>query len=149
MGYDLALAGLLRKRAELAGEFEAAQMKLTSLMADLNSLDAAIRVFRPDIELGDLPEGVPPTPFAGFRGEIQRFILDTLRGANGPLDTFQIAELVMAKRGLDPADRMIRKLVARRTGYALSKLRKHSKVVSERAHNSAVMLWRLSQLSAL
>ena len=143
MGYDLALSGLLRKRGELAGEFESVQMKLTSLMADLNALDAAIRVLKPDLQLEDMPEGVPPTPFAGFRGEIQRFIMDELRKADGWLSTFDLAELVMRKRGLDAADRVIFKLVARRTGYALAKLRRRNAVVSRGAGRNAPLEWRL------
>jgi hypothetical protein len=85
MGYDLTLSGLLRKRAEMAGQVETMQAQLGALIADLTHIDAAIRVFRPDIDLADLPEKLAPAPFTGFRGEIQRFLLDELRGANYPL----------------------------------------------------------------
>src|SRR4051794_7716800 len=128
MGYDLTLSGLLRKRAEMAGQVEAMQAKLGALIADLTHVDATIRVFRPDIDLADLPERLAPAPFTGFRGEIQRFLLDELRKANEPLSTFDLAERVMRKRGLDPADRVVFTLIARRTGYGLSKLRSRNKV---------------------
>ncbi len=144
MGYGLTLSGLLRKRAEMAGQVEALQAQLGALIVDLSHIDAAIRVFRPDIDLADLPEGIAPAPFTGFRGEIQRFLLDVMREANGPLDTFQLAERVMRKRGLDPADRVHFKLIAKRTGYALAKLRKAGRVTSRRAHRSAPLEWQLS-----
>jgi len=84
----------------MAGQVEAMQAKLGALIADMTHLDATIRVFRPDIDLADLPEKLAPAPFTGFRGEIQRFLLDELRKANHPLSTFDLAETVMRKRGL-------------------------------------------------
>ena len=146
MGYDLTLSGLLRKRAEMAGQVEAQQAALGKLIADLSHIDAAIRVFRPDIDLADLPEKLAPAPFTGFRGEIQRFLLDELRKANHPLSTFDLAERVLAKRGLNGEDRTIVKLIQRRTGYALAKLRKAGKAVSERDHRSAPLMWRSSNI---
>jgi hypothetical protein len=141
MGYDLTLSGLLRKRAEMAGQVEAMQAQLGALITDLSHIDAAIRVFRPDIDLADLPEKLAPAPFTGFRGEIQRFLLDELRKANHPLSTFDLAKAIMRKRGLDPSDRTVFTLIARRTGYALAKLRKAGKATSERAHRSAPLEW--------
>lgn len=145
MGYDLTLAGLLRKRAEMAGQVEAKQAELGALIADLSHVDATIRVFRPDIDLADLPEKLAPAPFTGFRGEIQRFLIDELRKANHPLSTFELAERVMAKRGLDPSDRVVFKLIAKRTGYALAKLRKAGGATSQRAHRSAPLEWALAR----
>jgi hypothetical protein len=143
-GYDLTLSGLLRKRAEMAGEVEARQAQLGALIADLSHIDATIRIFRPDIDLADLPEKIAPAPFTGFRGEIQRFLMDELRKANHPLSTFDLAERIMQKRGLDPADRVIFKLIAKRTGYALAKLRKAGKAVSRSTHRAAPLEWELA-----
>ena len=47
---DLAMAGLIRKRAELAGEIIARVTALDQLRADLVHLDAAIRIMCPDAE---------------------------------------------------------------------------------------------------
>ena len=145
MGYDLTLSGLLRKRAEMAGQVEAMQARLGQLIADLSHIDSAIRVFRPDIDLADLPEKLAPAPFTGFRGEIQRFLLDELRKANHPLSTFDLADRIMAKRGLNADDRVIVKLIQRRTGYALAKLRNKGRVTSERLHRSAPLEWELAR----
>ncbi len=147
MGYDLTVQGLIRKRAEMAGQVTALQAQLGELIAAMSHIDASIRVFKPEIELDDLPERLAPAPFTGFRGEIQRFLLDELRKANHPLSTFELAEAVMRKRGLDPADRIVFTLIARRTGYGLAKLRKSGRVTSHRAHNSAVMQWGLTAVT--
>lgn len=130
MGYDLTVQGLIRKRAELAGQVEAMHCQLASLMNQLNAIDTSIRVLKPDIDLGDLPERIPPVPFTAFRGEFQRFLLDELRKANGPLDTFRLAEMVCERRALDATDKIVFRPIARCTGYALSKLRRSGKVHS-------------------
>lgn len=143
MGYDLTVQGLIRKRAELAGQVEGLHCQLASLMAALNAIDTSIRVFRPEIALSDLPEGIAPAPFTAFRGEVQRFLLDQLRKANRPRTTFELAEAVMEHRGLDATDRIVFMLIARRTGYALSKLRRAGKVTSRRISGSGMAEWSL------
>ena len=110
----------------------------------MSHIDASIRVFKPEIELDDLPERLAPAPFTGFRGEIRRFLLDTLRKANAPQTTFDLARAIMAKRGLDPDDKITFKLMAHRTGYSRSKLRRAGKAVSRRASGSAVLEWELT-----
>ena len=114
------------------------------MMTDLQNIDAALRVFRPDIELDELPEGTVPAPLTGFRGEIQRFLLDELRKANGPQSTFDLADKIIAKRGIDPNDKIHATLIRKRTGYALAKLRKAGKVVSMRSHRAAPLEWTLT-----
>ena len=131
MGYDLTVQGLIRKRAELAGEVEALHMQLASLMAALNAIDSSIRVFKPTIELDDLPCRIPPAPMTAFRGEFQRFLLDQLRHAARPLSTLELAAAVMERRALDPTDKIVASLIARRTGYALCKMRRSGLVTSK------------------
>jgi hypothetical protein len=130
MGYDLTVQGLIRKRAELAGQVEALHMQLSSLMASLNAIDTSIRVFKPDIDLEDLPSRIPPAPLTAFRGEFQRFLLDELRKADRPLSTLELAASVMERRALDPADKIVSRLIARRTGYSLCKMRRSGLVTS-------------------
>lgn len=143
MGYDLTVQGLIRKRAEIAGQVENLHMELASLMAQLNALDSSIRVFKPGIELSDLPERLPPAPFTAFRGEVQRFLLEELRKANHPLTTFDLAAAVMERRGLDATDKIVFTLIARRTGYALSKLKRAGRVDSRRVSRNGWMAWEL------
>jgi hypothetical protein len=143
MGYDLTVQGLIRKRAELSSQANGLRDQLSASLANLDAIDRVIRVFRPDIDLSDLPEKPTPPALSGTRGDIQRFLLDALRKAEGPLSTFDLADMVMRGRGMDPADKIARKLIAGKTGNGLSKLRKKGLVDSSRAHGNAPLQWRL------
>jgi hypothetical protein len=144
MGYDVTISGLLRKRAEMAGQVSATQAHLSALITGLAHIDAAIRIFKPGIELEDLPASLPVTPYSGARGDTGRILLDELRKANHPLSTFDLSECVMRSRGLDPTDRIVFKLIARRTGDALGKLRAKGIVASQRAGKNAPLKWELA-----
>jgi hypothetical protein len=110
----------------------------------LDHIDATIRVFKPDIDLMDLPERPAPPPNAAFRGEVQRFLLHTLRTAGAPMTTLQLAEAVMASRGLNVADRVLAKLIGKRTGHSLARLRKQGFVTGERYSKGAELEWQLT-----
>lgn len=144
-GYELTLHGLLRKRGELTSEVEALRANLEQRMGALDAIDQAIRVFKPDIGLEDLPERPAPPPNAAFRGEVQRFLLDTLRHAPEPLTTHDMARKVMEARQLNTADRILFALIAKRTGHSLTRLRRMGYVESHRFSKGAMLEWRLSR----
>jgi hypothetical protein len=127
----------------MAGEAEAVRAQLKGLLSALDHIDATIRIFKPDIDLEDLPEGIVAPALSGTRGDLQRFLLDQLRRANHPLSTFDLADAVMRERGFNPEDRVVLKLIRHRTGYGLAKLRNKGKVTSKRAHHSAPLEWTL------
>ena len=59
---------LITKRAEMAGEIKALQMRVRQMLIDLDALDSTIRVFQPDIDLEEVrPKQLPPR-HAGYRG---------------------------------------------------------------------------------
>src|SRR5258707_348425 len=113
------VTGLVAKRAELAGQIEHAQTVLRQLIIDLDNLDATLRLFVPDIDLEAIKPRPSPPRHAGFRGEIARVVLGTLRTAGKPLDTQAIAMHVMAERGLNTADKRLVRLVGKRVGACL------------------------------
>ena len=77
MENEHALSALLRKRAELAGQFEHHQAKARQLLIDLDSVDATIRMFDPDIDLTEVkPKPMPPR-HAAYKGEVARIVLGT------------------------------------------------------------------------
>jgi hypothetical protein len=142
-GFTLTVSGLLRKRAEIAGQIESLQSQLGQMLANLDHLDASIRVFAPEIE--NLPVKAVAPPNAAFRGEVSRFLLDQLRAADGePLTTFELAEAIMAARHLNRQDRTLFILISKRTGHSLTKLRRAGHVVSERVSDRGLLAWRLS-----
>lgn len=90
---ELVVNGLVRKRSELAGEIQHFEERLRQMVADVTSLDAAIRVFDPEYKV----ETIKAKTFraAGSqaaRGDITRGILALLRNATQPLTTREIAE---------------------------------------------------------
>jgi hypothetical protein len=48
------LTGLIAKRAELAGLLEHHQATVRQLLIDLDAVDATIRMFKPDFDLGPI-----------------------------------------------------------------------------------------------
>lgn len=143
-GYDQTLSGLLRKRGELAGQVVAHRDKLNSTMAELDAIDAAIRVFNPSIEREDLPEGHIVPIHHVQRGEMQRFLLDLLRRSDGPVRTSDATVAVMAERELDRRDKALVTLIRKRVGDAFSRLRQSGHVTGVRFGSSNENEWRLA-----
>ena len=123
-GYHLTIHGLIRRCGELHSEIEAHRDIMNAKMTELDQLAVAVRILKPDIHIADLPERPAPPASAAFRGEVQRFLLATLRTAEGPRTTSQLGETVMLARGLNIGDRVLWKLIRGRTGHSLANLRK-------------------------
>jgi hypothetical protein len=62
------VAGLIDKRRELAGRIEHLQRELRALVADLDHIDAVIRIFDPEAVIG--PAKRYPIAHQAFRGEM-------------------------------------------------------------------------------
>ena len=83
---DYVVTGLVKRRAELAGEIERTHEALRKMVLDLERLDGTIVQFAPDFE----PESIkaktfrPPEDWSK-RGEMTRVILSVLRCAAEPL----------------------------------------------------------------
>lgn len=114
------VSGLIDKRRELAGRIEHAQRELQALIADLDHIDAAIRIFDPDADLGRAKRY--PIAFHAFKGEMARHVMDALRRAKEPITSLAIAREVMEGRGLKegPGTTVT---IRKRVGACLTKLR--------------------------
>src|SRR3954469_11884482 len=113
------LTGLMTKRGELAGLLEHHQAQARQLMIDLDAIDQALRLFKPDIELEAIkPKPLPPR-HAAYKGEVARIILGTMRDAKRPCSTQELTMHVMAQRGMNTADKGLVKTVSKRVGSAL------------------------------
>lgn len=136
------ISGLIRKRAEIAGQLEAAQMQVRQLVINLDSLDATIRLFAPDIDLEEIrPKPVPPRHTA-FHGQISRIIREVLRDTGMPLTAKDITLRVMAERSLNASDPRLFRTVQKRVGASLRNLRIRGGVKSEQ-DGRRTLLWRL------
>jgi hypothetical protein len=117
------MAGLLRKRAEIAGKLEHAQTIVRQLVIDLDSLDTTIRLFSPDIDLEDVrPKALPPR-HAAFKGQVSRILMMLLRDAKAPILTNELARHIMEERGLNTSDKRLVITIQKRVGSSLRNLR--------------------------
>ena len=100
------VSALVRKRAELAGEIEAAEKRVARLRADLLHLDATLRLFDAEAEPLAIPPKRPWRRTGWFRnGELPRRVLDALRAAvSEPLCAGEITARIMADKGLEAGD---------------------------------------------
>jgi hypothetical protein len=114
------VTALVRKRAEVAGEIEAAGQRLDALRQTLAHVDAVLRLYAPERIPCHIPaKRLRPKSDWAKRGEMKRRILDTLRSAGEPLCAREIALRIMAARGLDAGDVRARRRMVRRVGTAL------------------------------
>lgn len=138
------VSALIRKRAELAGQIEHTQTVLRQLVIDLDNLDATLRLFQPDIDLEEIkPKPLPPR-HAAFKGEVSRVILDTLRRADRPMTAQELAQHVMAERGLNTADKRLVRLIGKRVGSSLRHHRAKGWVTS-RESDGPHLLWEIAK----
>jgi hypothetical protein len=90
------VAGLLDKRAEIAGLIKFHRQELQKLVCDLDHIDAAIRLFEPDADLSVTPKRYP-TKHRAFKGEMMSSVLRALRESDGLLTSLDITKAQMAE----------------------------------------------------
>lgn len=128
------------KQAELQDAVSYLEGKLTEARADLIHVNAVLRLF----ELGpDAREQFPAhinlsRMFA--KGELVALSQCALRGADGPMTTRDIAAFVIAEKGWDQKDPILRKGVAHRLVHTLSKAMRRGAVASP-GYQKGVRLW--------
>ena len=135
------LSGLLAKRAELGGRIETMQREIRQLVNSLDHVDAAIRLFDPNVDLEDIKPKLPPRHMA-FKGEVSRLLLGALRKANKPLPVSDLTLTVLTGRGLSPDDKPFMRVLSRRVGACLRNLRKKGLVKMTRPPGS-LGLWEI------
>ena len=92
------VSGLVRKRAELAGELEKFDEHRTAIKAHIANIDAVLRLF---LYKGD-PAQIKPRRKRNWmfrRGELQRMVADIEREATSPLHKGEIALEVLNLKG--------------------------------------------------
>ena len=117
---DYVLLGLVKRRAELAGEVEALHEKLSGLLRALESLDATILQFDPGHQVEAIrPKAFRPPKDWSNRGQMSRVALSILRQAAEPLTSRDVALELLVSRALDRDDQKLLRLMTKRVGVAL------------------------------
>jgi hypothetical protein len=140
---DHVVAGLIEKRRELAGIIDELQRQLDQHRADLTHIDGVLRVLASDLD----PETIRPKRqyrrnryFA--RNELSRLCLGMLRIATGEmLSTDEIAARVIAEKGFDVADSVLRVAIREQVGSTVKRL--HRDGVIENAGAGRASKWKL------
>jgi hypothetical protein len=136
------VAGLIRKRAELAGEIDHLHSQVQEKLIQLDHLDAALRIFQPDIKLEELkPKPIPPRESA-MPGEMTRAVLTVLRRANQPLTALEIADRVMDLRCMNRNDKALVRTIRKRVTQCVRNNRGKG-VLNSRQLTGRHLLWEI------
>jgi hypothetical protein len=139
------ISGLVRKRADLAGEIERTQTALQSMIRDLENLDATIRLFDADYQVEAIkPKAFRPPEDWAHRGEMTRIILDTLRQAAEPLTSRDVAVALMQARALDATNVKFLRLMTKRVGVAL-RLQRDKGVAKSNQGPGQYLTWEIAR----
>jgi hypothetical protein len=111
------------------------QREIRELVASLDHVDTAIRLFDPNVDLEEIKPKLPPRHMA-FKGEVSRPLLGALRTANKPLPVSDLTLTVLTERGLSPDDKPFMRVLSRRIGACLRNLRKKGLVKMTRPPGS-------------
>src|SRR4051794_38838366 len=103
------LTTLRRNQAEIEGAIGAYERKAEEARRDLAAINAAIRLFAVEADAGSVT-GYMDIYRLFKRGE-QIAICKAALASEGPLSTPELAVRVMRTKGLDEADRVLRKAV--------------------------------------
>jgi hypothetical protein len=141
---DHVVSGLIEKRRELAGIIDELQRQLDQHRADLTHIDGVLRVLASDLNPGSL------TPKRAYRrnryfarNELSRLCLGVLRTAAGEfLSTNDIAGRVIAAKGFDAGDAILRAAVRDQVGSTVKRLRRNCAIESVGAGRSSK--WQLA-----
>ena len=136
--------GLVKKRAELAGEMLRTQGRLGQLAKDLETLDAALKLVAPDLDIpGIAPKMVKPPEDWSKRGEMSRVVFAILRTSQKPMTSREIAAEMIVQRGLAATPKLLN-LMTRRVAGCLRDKREQGLVENAPTRGGQYLEWRLA-----
>lgn len=141
---DHVVSSLIEKRRELAGIIDELQRQLNQHRADLTHIDGVLRVLASDLD----PEKIRAKRtyrrnryFA--RNELSRLCLGVLRTAAGELlSTDDIAGRVVATKGFDLGDAILRAAIREQVGSTVKRLHREGAIDNIGAGRASK--WRLA-----
>lgn len=142
---DYLVNGLVKRRAEIAGQIEALHEQLKKLLADLEAIDNALGVIDPTIACEQIkPRALrPPSDWANY-GQMTRVVLNILRSSSEPLTTKDIALQMMVERALSKDDQRLLNRMTKRVGVALRRQR-DNEIVRSWQGPGMFMLWEIKR----
>lgn len=142
--HQIAVAALLRKRADLLFAIGEAEKQAEAMRTDLVHLDAVIRMFRPSFDPEAAPARQREHVKSGYfaHGELTQRIYSGMR-QHGTVASSELAAEAMREKGLDPDnDRATRRDFTQRFTLQLASLARKGKI--GRVGQGRSLRWRLS-----
>jgi hypothetical protein len=137
--------GLSDKRHEIAGTIEGLQLQVKKAVADLDRVEATIRIFKPDIDLSELPARPVPPIHSAFKGEVSRIIFGAMRAAKRPMTCRELTEILMRERGLPIEDKKLMRTMTGRVGSMLNHWRRVRGVLKSSPGEGQTLLWEINR----
>ncbi len=126
------LTELFDKRNELAGLIVQAEKRAKELRADLEHIEAAIRILRPGIELPKIvAKRVEYRPRYFKRGQLTRLCLDFIRERTEPFTVEDLMPLAVGDRQLTQAERASVKTAVHQALHKIAKRGTIERVAAE------------------
>lgn len=140
---DYMVEGLVKKRAALAGDMLRMQDAMAQMARDLETLDNAIRLVAPDLDIPAIaPKMVKPPEDWSKRGEMSRVVFAILRASQRPLTSREIASAMIVHRGLASTPKLLN-LMTRRVSGCLRDKREQGLVENVPTRGGLWLEWRL------
>jgi hypothetical protein len=137
------VSALKEKRIQIASQIEDYREKMRQAVIALDHVEASLRLFDPDVDMGELgPRKVPQILF-DLKGDTGRVILETLRTATMPLATAKVCEAVMKARGLDTDDKGLVRLMMKRTTANLMHWKRKRGLIRSMPGPGQQLLWEI------
>jgi hypothetical protein len=137
------VSGLVKRRAQLAGDIEKAHESLRQMVLDLENLDATILQFEPDFRVETIkPKAFRPPKDWSNRGQMSRIVLSILRQAAEPLTSRDVALELLVERALDKNDQRLLRIMTKPIGVALRGQRDSGEARSEQGPGQ-YMVWEI------
>ena len=141
---DYMVEGLVKRRAALAGEMKRTQAALSQMARDLETLDGALRIVAPDLDIPSIaPKMVKPPEDWSKRGEMSRTVLGMLRLSQKPLTAREIAAEMIVHRGLAATPQLMN-LMTRRVATCLRDRRDQGLVENAPTRGGQWLEWRIA-----
>ena len=137
------VSALKEKRIQVASQIESLQAQLRQSVIDLDHVEAALKLFDPEVDLSALPaRKIAPVSY-DTKGDTGRIILETLRTATKPLSTEQVCQAVLVARRLDTNDKALCRTMMRRTNANLKHWQKKRGLIRSMPGVGQQLLWEV------
>ena len=141
---DPVLSALSRKRADLAGQINRLEAQVRQLTADLEAVDATIRVFDPTADIGAIKARMYPPRSKATRDQMTRLVFQALGAANGPMSGTDVQTFVMKARDLNPDDARLVQSIRKRVSSCLGYQRRKGTILAIGTEGKA-KVWALAR----